>query len=146
MISSYQHDKSPFASSGGGGAATPEDGRGGVALLRYLDLVLIALAAPILLLIGVPAAGYGVGAGSWAALRVLGAGLEQYLRQTSDARREISLRLGYLIARIFLLALAVVLVRRGAGRDDGLAALLVIVFAFTVQLVISFIERPRSRR
>jgi hypothetical protein len=114
--------------------------------LRYLDLVLLVVAAPILLLIGVPVVGYAVGAGSWAGLRVVGAGLEHYLRQTTDARREISLRLAYLIARIFLLALAVILVRRGSGRDAGLTALLVIVFAFTVQLAISFIERPRSKR
>jgi hypothetical protein len=40
----------------------------------------------------------------------------------------------------------VILVRRGAGRDAALTALLVIVFAFTVQLIISFIDRPRSKR
>jgi hypothetical protein len=145
MISSYHHDKSPFSSSGGGGAAPTSSG-GGLWLLRYLDLVLVVAAAPILLLIGVPAVGYAVGAGSWAALRVVGVGVERYLRQAADARRQISLRLAYLIARIFLLALAVILVRKGAGRDAGLTALLVIVFAFTVQLAISFAERPRSGR
>lgn len=111
--------------------------------LRYLDAVLVVVAAPILVLMGVPAVGYGVGAGAWLILRLAGVAIERYLRQPGDARREISLRLGYLIARIFLLALAVILVRRGAGRDAALTALLVIVFAFTVQLVVSFIERPR---
>ena len=114
-------------------------------MLRYLDIVLVVVAAPILLLIGVPAVGYGVGAGAWIALRAAGVGIDRYLAGATDPRREISLRLGYLIARVFLLALAVILVRRGEGRDDGLTALLVIVFAFTVQLVTSFIERPRSR-
>ena len=114
--------------------------------LRYVDVALLAVAAPILLLIGVSAIGYGVGAGAWLALRVVGVALERQLRTTADARREISLRLAYLMARIFLLALAVVLVRRGTGRDAALTALLVIVFAFTVQLIASFIERPRSRR
>jgi hypothetical protein len=114
--------------------------------LRYLDAVLLVVAAPILLLIGVPAVGYLAGAGSWLLLRAIGVGLERFLRQGTDARREISLRLAYLIARIFLLALAVILVRRGSGRDAGLTALLVIVFAFTIQLAISFAERPRSRR
>ncbi len=114
-------------------------------ILRYLDVVLLVLAAPILLLMGVPAEGYGAGAGAWVALRVVGVGLERYAAHTPDARREISARLGYLLARIFLLALAVILVRRGAGRDAALTTLLVIVFAFTVQLVISFIERPRSK-
>ena len=115
-----------------------------VLLLRYLDVALVALAAPIMLLIGVPATGYLVGAGAWVLLRVLGIGLERYAAQ-DDLRRTISIRLGYLMARLFLLALAVILVRRGQGRDDALAALLVIVFAFTVQLAISFATRPRRR-
>jgi len=142
MISSYRHDKSPFASSGGGDAPTPARG---VTPLRYFDLVLVVVAAPILLLIGVPAVGYAVGGGAWLALRLLGVAVDRYLALSSDARREISIRLGYLLMRIFLLALAVILVRRGAGRDAGLTALLVIVFAFTVQLVISILERPRRR-
>jgi hypothetical protein len=148
MISSYRHDKSPFASSGAGeeDEVTPASRGDGVATLRYLDVVLVVVAAPILLLIGVSAVGYGVGAGAWLALRIVGVAVERYTRQTHDARREISVRLGYLMARIFLLALAVILVRKGSGRDAALTALLLIVFAFTVQLVISFIERPRSNR
>jgi len=140
MISSYRHDRSPFPSSGG------SDELGGLPVaVRYLDLLLLAVAAPILLLIGVPAVGYGVGAGAWFVLRILGVGIDRYLGQTADARREISIRLGYLLARIFLLALAVILVRKDSGRDAGLTALLVIVFAFTVQLVLSFLERPRRK-
>jgi hypothetical protein len=115
-------------------------------MLRYFDLVLLAVAAPILLLIGVPAVGYGVGAGAWLALRAVGVGLERALGTTADPRREISARLAYLMGRIFLLALAVILVRKDDGRDAGLTALLVIVFAFTVQLVVSFLERPRRSR
>ncbi len=134
MISSYRQDKSPFPASGG--ALTP---------LHYIDLVLLAVAAPLLLLMGVSATGYGVGAGAWVVLRLLGVALERYLSKSADARREISLRLAYLLARVFLLALAVILLRRGAGRDAALTGLLVIVFAFTVQLAVSFIERPRAR-
>ena len=43
------------------------------------------------------------------------------------------------------LAIAVIVVRNGSGRDDGLTALVVIVFAFTMQLILSFLTRPRSR-
>ena len=113
--------------------------------MRYLDVVVIAVAAPIMLLIGVPAVGYAVGAGAWVALRLVGVGLERSLRGVADARRQISLRLGYIFARVFLLAIAVILVRRGEGKDDALAALGVVVVAFSVQLVTSFLERPRSR-
>jgi hypothetical protein len=116
-----------------------------VTLLRYLDVVLVLLAAPILLLIGVPALGYGVGAGAWLALRAVGVALEYALSGGSDARIEISVRLAYMLGRIFLLALAVILARRSGGRDDGLTALAVIVFAFTVQLATSAANRPRSR-
>ena len=114
-------------------------------LLRYFDVVLVVVAAPILLLMGVPAVGYGVGAGAWIALLVVGVGVDRSARASADPRREVSLRLAYLMTRLFLLALAVILVRRGAGRDAALTTLLVIVFAFTVQLAISFVDRPRSK-
>jgi hypothetical protein len=116
-----------------------------VTALRYIDVVLVLVAAPILLLIGVPAVGYGVGAGAWIALRAVGVAVERGASASGAAGRGITLRLSYMLTRIFLLALAVILVRRGAGRDDGLTALLVIVFAFTVQLGTSPLTRPRSR-
>jgi hypothetical protein len=115
-----------------------------VLLLRYLDVALLALATPIMLLIGVPATGYLVGAGAWVLLRAVGVGVERYANE-GDLRLTISVKLAYLMVRLFLLALAVILVRRGAGQDEGLAALLVIVFAFTIQLAISFANRPRRR-
>ena len=113
--------------------------------LRYLDVVLVVLAAPILLLIGVPAVGYGIGAGAWVALRVVGVGVERYASTTDDARAQISVRLAYMLGRIFLLALAVILAQRAGGKHDGLTALAVIVFAFTMALLLSIADRPRRR-
>ena len=113
--------------------------------LAYLDVVVLVVAAPIMLLIGVPAVGYLVGAGAWILLRLAGIVIERAVAATDDVRREAGLRLTYLLGRLFLLAIAVILVRKGAGRDDGLTALLVIVFAFTTQLILSFLTRPRSR-
>jgi hypothetical protein len=115
-----------------------------VLLLRYLDVALVALAAPIMVLIGVPAVGYLAGAGAWVALRALGILVER-AAHGAQFRSEISIRLGYLLGRLFVLALAVILIRRGEGRDAGLAALLVIVFAFTVQLACSAMTRPRRQ-
>jgi hypothetical protein len=113
-------------------------------LLSYLDVVLLVLAAPIMLLIGVPAMGYCVAAGVWIALRAVGIGVERLARRV-DARREVGLRLGYMLGRLFALAIAVILIRKAGSKDDGLTALLVIVFAFTVQLATSAVTRPRSR-
>ncbi len=113
--------------------------------LRYFDVVLLVVAAPILLLIGVPAAGYAIGAGVWILLRAVGEAVDRAASASHDARTQISLRMSYMLGRLFLLALTVILVRRGAGQDDGLTALIVIVFAFTVQLGISAASRPRKR-
>ena len=115
-----------------------------MAVLRYLDVVLLVLAAPILLLIGVSAPGYLIGAAAWIVLRAAGVAVER-VAQATDPNRAIGVRLGFMLGRLFALALTVVLVRRGAGRDAGLAALIVIVFAFTIHLGISAITRPRTR-
>jgi hypothetical protein len=115
-----------------------------VAVLRYLDVVLVVLAAPILLLIGVSASGYGIGGGAWILLRALGVAVEQRAAM-AEMRTQVSLRLGYMLGRLFALAMAIVLVRKDAGEHAGLTALLVIVFAFTIQLGISALNRPRSR-
>ncbi len=111
-------------------------------LLRYLDVALVVLAAPIMVLIGVPAVGYLAGAGAWVVLRAVGIVVER-AAANAQFRSEVSIRLGYLLGRLFVLAMAIILVRRGEGRDAGLAALLVIVFAFTVQLACSAMTRPR---
>ena len=118
-----------------------------VTLLSYLDVVLIVLAAPIMLLIGVPAAGYLIATAVWILLRAIGVAVEHYAR-AGDARKQMSARLGYMLGRLFVLAMTVVLVRKGSGKDDGLAALIVFVFAFTVQMAASAITAataPRSR-
>ena len=57
-----------------------------MAVLRYFDVVLLVLAAPIMLLIGVPAGGYLIGAGAWIVLRAVGVGVERYA--DGDRRRQ----------------------------------------------------------
>lgn len=113
--------------------------------LSYLDVVVLVLAAPIMLLIGVPAAGYLVGAGAWIALRAVGVGVDRVAAATHEQARELALRMGYLLGRLFLLAIAVILVRQGSGKDAGLTALLVIVFAYTFSMILSIFTRAWSR-
>ena len=112
-------------------------------LLEYFDVALLVVGAPIMILIGVSASGYGIGAGAWIVLRAVGVLVERTPALHRDARTEISTRLGYMLSRLFLLALAVVLARSSSGRDAGVAALVVIVVAFTLQLAVSAIARPR---
>ena len=123
----------------------PASGESAPSALSYLDVIVIVAAAPIMLLIGVPAVGYLVGAGVWIVLRAAGVAVDRAAAAGGDPRREVNLRLAYLLGRLFLLAIAVILVRNGSGRDAALTALLVIVFAFTMQLILSFLNRPRRR-
>ena len=83
--------------------------------------------------------------GAWLALRAVGVGVERAADAAEDARTQIGLRLGYMLGRLFALALAVVLARKSGNQHDGLTALVVIVVAYTIQLVTSFATRPRRR-
>jgi phosphotransferase system glucose/maltose/N-acetylglucosamine-specific IIC component len=116
-----------------------------MSVLSYFDVILLVVAAPIMILIGVPASGYLIGAGTWIALRLIGIGIERLAANTSDANRAIGLRLGYMLGRLFALAIAVILVRKSDGQDAGLACLAVVVVAFTIHLFTSALTRPRSR-
>jgi hypothetical protein len=116
-----------------------------VSALSYFDVLVLVVAAPIMILIGVPAAGYGIGAGVWIALRALGVAVERYANATPEMSRQVGIRLGYMLGRLFTLAIAVILVRKSDGENAGLACLAVVVFAFTLQLATSAFTRPRSR-
>lgn len=116
------------------------------ALLRYFDVVLIVVAAPIMIAIGASAGGYAIGAGAWIALRAAGDVLERNRALHANPRAEVSVRLVYMLARLFLLAIAVIIARSQLGRDAGLTALVVIVVAFTVQLAVSAMTRPRESK
>jgi hypothetical protein len=115
-----------------------------MSVLSYFDVLLVAVATPIMLLIGVPAAGYCVGAGAWIVLRGLGVAVDRAAADTSVVNRQVGLRLGFMLGRLFALALAVILVRRADGQNAGLTCLAVIVVAFTVSLATAALTRPGS--
>lgn len=98
-----------------------------------------------LLLVGVPAEGYLIGAGAWIALRAVGVVVDRVALRMAPSNAEIGLRLAYLLGRLFALAVTAVVVRSSVSKDDGLTVLLVVAFAFTVEFIISFIHRPRRR-
>ena len=117
-----------------------------VSPLRYIDVVLLVVAAPILLLIGVSPVGYGVAAGVWLLLRVIEIGVNKYAAALGDQKRELIARqLVYPLVRIFVLALTVILLRRDVGQDAGLTALVLVVIVFTIRFAIAFADRPSAR-
>jgi hypothetical protein len=110
-----------------------------------LDVVVLVVATPVLLLAGVPARAYLIAAGAWIVLRAIGILIDRVGLAISPSRAEIGLRLAYLMGRLIALAAVVVLLRHADGRSAALTALLVMLVAFTIELSISFVYRPRRR-
>lgn len=111
-------------------------------LRPYIDAVLVVLAAPLLLLVGVPALGYAIGAASWIVLRVVGVAVDRHARAGANVLEQVSLRIAYRLVRVLALVGAAVFALK-AGRANGLTALLVITVAFTLQLISLFCDGRR---
>lgn len=113
--------------------------------LAFFDVIALVVAAPIMLLIGVPASGYAIGAGAWIALRAAGLGIDHVI-ENADARQQLSLRMAHMFARLFVLAIAVIIARNTGGRDAGITCLAVVVFAYTISLAVSAATRATRSR
>jgi hypothetical protein len=108
--------------------------------LRYADLIALAAAAPIVVLSGTSAAGYGVGVAAWLLIRGLGMALDSTTAVATGLTEQIALRLGYRLARIFLLAGATIAARYAVDKNAGITALAVIAAAFTIRLFASLFD------
>jgi hypothetical protein len=115
-----------------------------LAPVRYLDVVLIVLAAPFVLLLGLPVLGYVAGAGVWIAQRVLEAMLGRVERR-SDVRRAIGIKVASMIGRTWLIGVGILAVGLGAEREDGFTAALLCLAAYTIHLATTLILRPLER-
>ena len=122
-----------------------EAGGGGRTALavRYADLVLLAIALPVFLLAGWPLLGYAVAAAAWLAQRGIQiAALRRVRRaeQRGERRAALGTMAGATLGRVWLIALAVLLVGL-AEREAGLAAALLSAALFTVYLATEFAVR-----
>jgi hypothetical protein len=114
--------------------------------LRFADLIALAVAAPVLLLSGASAAGYGVGAATWLVIQGLGLALNHMTAAITGLREQVALWLGYRLVRIILLGGATIAVREAVDKSAGITALAVIASAFTIQAFGSIIDRPGRAR
>ena len=111
----------------------------------YFDLIALAVFAPIMLLIGVPASGYFIGAGACVVVRAAGVPIDRVINR-ADAQTQIGLRMAHMFGRLFVLALAVIIARNAGGRDAGLTCLAVVVFGYTMSLAAAAATRPTRSR
>ena len=115
-----------------------------LAPVRYLDVVLLVLAAPFVVLLDLPLLGYVVGAGVWIVQRVLEASLDHAARH-SEARRAIGLKVVSMIGRTWLVGIGILAVGLAAEREDGFTAAVLCLAAYTVHLATALILRPLER-
>ena len=103
------------------------------AVLRWLDLAVLALALPAFVALGI-VVGWAFVAGTWLVLRAVSPWLRTRARAAEDPRRETMVLAIGMMARVWILALAIL----GAGlieRKAGLAAALLSIVLVTVNLV-----------
>jgi hypothetical protein len=113
----------------------------GLRALRHLDLIVLALALAIFLPTGLPILGWGVAAAAWLAQRAIAAVLEGKARAATEPRAVAGLMVSSMLARGWLVALAIF----GAGlvdRTAGLCAAVLFLLLFTIYLSTSFALRP----
>jgi hypothetical protein len=109
--------------------------------IRYLDLVLLALALPVFLLGGLPMLGYAAGAAAWLVQRGVQFLLNRKAVAADDPRTTVGIAAGSMIGRGWLVALTIF----AAGlkdEDAGLAAAVLVIVLFTAYFTVSMIMRP----
>ena len=113
----------------------------GLRLVRNLDIVLFALALPVFLLADLPLLGWGAAAAVWLLQRLVRGFLEARARASNEPRTVAGLLVASMLARGWLVALAVFGVGL-AENDAGLAAAVLILSAFTLHLSARMALRP----
>jgi threonine/homoserine efflux transporter RhtA len=114
--------------------------------LRYFDCGLVLITAPFVAAAGLPMLGYAIAAVAWIFVRLLGAWLESLADRSQDARAVAGLAFAAMMARLWVVVLAIVTAREVGGKDDGIMAAALSLAAFTVYFLLnSIVFRPQNR-
>ena len=113
-------------------------------MARYPDLVVLAVALPVFVAAGLPMLGYVVIAGVWLAQAAVQLWVDRHVaRSLASGRRNAAM--GSLAAatlgRVWVVALAILLVGLLGDREDGLAAALLAAVLVTAHFVGMFVGR-----
>lgn len=118
-----------------------------LAVLRYLDLPVLVVALPVFLLTGSPLVGYAAVAAAWLLQRGIQVLARRRAVATGDRRAAIGVLAGSMVARLWLLALAVLcagLVEREAGVAAGVLAAVLFTIFFATLLIVTPLEQARQ--
>jgi L-asparagine transporter-like permease len=106
-------------------------------LLRYADLALLALALPIFIAAGWPLVGYAAAAAAWLAQHAMIFFSDRASRAAlaaGDRNRALGIVGATTLGRVWLVAMAILLVGLLAEREDGLAAAVLTLALVTLHL------------
>ena len=113
--------------------------------LSLLDVFLVIVTAPVAVLLGAPALGTLVGAVAWVLQRFATLALERRAKKLDSVRAALGLNLGGAFARAWLVGLAILAVGLAGSREDGLAAAILVLVAFTIYLATTLLMRAVAR-
>jgi hypothetical protein len=115
-------------------------------LLRCLDLLVLALALPLFLIAGLPLVGYVGVALAWLAQRVISAFAARRAVASGDRRAALGVMAGTMVARLWLLGLAVLcvgLIEREAGLAGAILAAVLFTVSFSTLLIVKPLEEAQ---
>jgi hypothetical protein len=136
----------PAAVSTGGPSPVDAGGTDPLSVVRWLDVVLVVLAAPFVVIAGLPVLGYAVGAVLWVLQRVGANLIDRHARSQTDVRTTVGLQVAGIIGRGWLVALTILAVGLAADREDGATAAVVVLAAFSVHLGMTLVLKSFDRR
>jgi len=114
-------------------------------VLRYFDIVFVLVSAPVAVIAGAPALGTLVGGAAWIVQRLIAFVLEARAQRTDDVRTAVGINLGGAFVRAWALGIVILLVGQLGSREDGLAAAILTLVAFTIYLISTLISRSLMR-
>ena len=112
--------------------------------LRFIDVGLVLATAPFVAIAGLPMLGYGLGAAAWVLTR-LGAEWLDTRAQGQGVGQRVGYHVAGMMARVWIVVLAIVAARLVGGRDDGAMAAGLVLAAFTVYFATQLLVRQLER-
>jgi hypothetical protein len=111
-------------------------------IARYVDLIVLAVTLPLFLAVGWPILGWATATGAWIGQRLLRDFMAGRARRSTELRQQVGYLAGSMIARGWLVSLAILGMGLATDEDVGLSAALLFVLTFTFYLTVSMISRP----
>jgi len=116
-------------------ARVPADGLGR-RILANLDLVVLAAAVVVGFAVGASTFGLLVGAGAWLLQRLVAVADRRLIVRAAEPGSRLGLNFIDSFARIWLLAIGIIVAGAVGSHDDGLAAALVILAAYSAAFAV----------